>query len=52
MPNGLSLILKTNFFLGIYRVIQEERSVFWDTIVTVIVKKKVHMITCPVLNGY
>jgi len=32
-------------------VIQEERSVLWDAIVPVIVKKKVRMIMCLILNG-
>ena len=33
-------------------MIQEERSVFWEVIVSVIVRKKVHMNMCLVLTGY
>jgi hypothetical protein len=35
-----------------YRVIQEERSMLWEVIVSAIVSKKVHMNMCPILNGY
>jgi hypothetical protein len=36
----------------IYRVILEERSIIWEVIVSVIVRKKVHMNVCLILNGY
>jgi hypothetical protein len=36
----------------IYRVIQEEGSIFWGVIVWIIVRKKVHMNLCLILNGY
>jgi hypothetical protein len=36
----------------IYRVIQEEMSVFWEAIVWVIVRKKVYMNVCLILNCY
>jgi len=35
-----------------YRAIQEERSVFWMVIVLVLVRKKVHMNICLIVNGY
>ena len=34
----------------LYRVIQEERSIFWEGIVSVIVKKKIHINMCLILN--
>jgi hypothetical protein len=37
--------------LNIYRVIQEERLVFWEVIVPVLMRKKVHMNMCLILNG-
>jgi hypothetical protein len=33
-------------------MIQEERSVFWEVIVLVTVRKEVHMNMCLILNGY
>jgi len=38
--------------LTLYRVIQEERSIFWEMIVSVIVRQKVYMTKCLILNGY
>ena len=35
-----------------YRVIQEERSIFWDVIISVIVRKKVRINMCLILNDY
>ena len=35
-----------------YRVIQEESAILWETIVCVILSKKVHMNMGPILNGY
>jgi hypothetical protein len=35
----------------IYRVIQEESAILWEMIVCVILSKKVHMNTGPILNG-
>jgi hypothetical protein len=34
------------------RVQQEERSVFWEIIVSVILSKKVYMYMCPIPNGF
>jgi len=36
----------------VYRVIQEDRSVFWIVIISVIVRTKVNMNMCKILNGY
>ena len=36
----------------VYRVIQEEKSIFWDVIVSVIVTQDGHMDTCLILNCY
>ena len=33
-------------------MIQEGRSIFWEVRVLVIVRKKVHMSTCLIPNGY
>jgi hypothetical protein len=35
----------------IYRVPQEERSIFWEVIVSVILSKKVYIYICPIPNG-
>ena len=37
---------------NIYRVSQEERSIFWEVIVLVILSKNVYMNMCPIPNGY
>ena len=56
--NNISLLLVKNVHRiilhthHIYRVIQEERSIFWEVIVSVIVRKKVDMNMCVILNGY
>ena len=36
----------------IYRVSQEERSLFWEVIVSVILSKNVYMNMCPIPNGF
>jgi hypothetical protein len=36
----------------IYRVPQEEMSVFWEVIVSVILSKEVYMYMCPTPNGF
>ena len=39
--------------LQLYRVSQEERSIFWEVVVSVILsKKKLYMNMCPILNGF
>jgi hypothetical protein len=38
--------------IRIYRVIQEDRSIIWEVIASVIVGKKVHMNTYLIQNGY
>jgi hypothetical protein len=37
---------------NLYRVIQEERSILWEVIVSMTVSKEVHMNVCQILNGY
>jgi len=44
--------LDVNGAVCIYRVIQEESLILWETIVYVILSKKVHMNMGPILNGY
>jgi hypothetical protein len=41
----------TRLFI-IYRVSQEERSIFWEVIVSVILSKKLYMHMCPIPNGF
>ena len=44
------LFLWNKYCIPIYRVIQEERSMFWEVIESVIVSNKVHMDICLNLN--
>jgi hypothetical protein len=37
---------------GNYRVSQEERSVFWEVIVSIILCNKFYLYLCPILNGF
>jgi hypothetical protein len=37
---------------NLYRVIQEERSILWEVIVSMTMSKEVHMNVCKILNGY
>ena len=36
----------------LYKVSQEERSIFWEVIVSVILSKKLYMNMCPIPNGF
>ena len=36
----------------IHRVSQEERSIFWEVIISVILSKNIYMNTCPIPNGF
>jgi len=36
----------------LYRVSQEERSIFWEVIVSAILSKNVFMNMCPIPNGF
>jgi hypothetical protein len=38
--------------VGTYRVSQEERTIFWEVIVSVILSKKLNMNMCPIPNGF
>jgi hypothetical protein len=54
------ITVRTQFYLRknklhasvIYRVSQEERSIFWEVIVSVILSKKRYINTCPIPNGF
>ena len=35
-----------------YRVIQKESAILWETIVCVILRKKVYINMCPILDSY
>ena len=49
----LSVLMQILDFLNnIYRVSQEERSIFWKVIVSVILSKNVYMNMCPIPNGF
>jgi hypothetical protein len=37
---------------AIYRLSQEERSIFWEVILSVILSKHVDMYLCLILNGF
>ena len=37
---------------SLYSVSQEERSIFWEVIVSVILTKNGYMNTCPIPNGF
>jgi len=39
-------------FSDTYRVIQEEWPIFWKVIISVVVRKRVHMNVCLILNAY
>ena len=43
---------KSSMYSAFYKVIQKEKSIFWQEIVSVFAMKKVHTIMCLVLNGY
>jgi hypothetical protein len=38
--------------MAIYRVSQEERSVFWEVIVSAILSRKLYMYMCPIPNNF
>ena len=37
---------------AIYRMSQEERSIFWEVIESVILSKNIYMNMCPIPNGF
>jgi hypothetical protein len=39
-------------YIRIYRMSQEERTIFWEVIVLVILSKKPYMNMCPIPNGF
>ena len=42
----------THTHIYMYRVSREERSIFWEVIVSVILSKKLYMNMCPIPNGF
>jgi len=36
----------------LHRVIREEKAIFWEMILSVVVIKRVHMNTCLIVNGF
>jgi hypothetical protein len=49
VPQGPTLgPLQFNIYYGVF---QEERSIFWEVIVLVILSNKVYMYMCPIQNG-
>ena len=45
-------VLYTCYLSAIYRVSQEEMSIFWEVTVSVILSKKVYMYMCPIPNVF
>jgi hypothetical protein len=43
---------QVNVLVSVYRVSQEERTIFWEVIVSVILSKKRLMNMCPIPNGF
>ena len=41
-----------DFMTTLYRVSQEESSIFWEVIVSAILSKNVYMNMCPIPNGF
>jgi exonuclease III len=39
-------------FERIYRVSQEERTIFWEVMVSVVLRKKLYKNVCPIPNGF
>ena len=52
MHNYLIKVYATIVLCVIYRMPQEERSMFWEIIVPVILSKNVYMSMCPIPNGF
>jgi hypothetical protein len=46
------LFIVIYFFKLLYRMYQEERSLFWEVIVSAILRKKVYMYMGPTPNGF
>ena len=49
---GVSMYTPTHGHTYIYRVSQEESSIFWEVIVSVILSKMLYMNMCPIPNGF
>jgi len=46
------LLLIIRRYCCVYRMSQEERSVFWEVIISVILSKNVYMNMCPIPNDF
>ena len=44
--------IESPYLMAVYRVSQEERSIFWEVIVSVILSKNVYMNMFPIPNGF
>jgi hypothetical protein len=42
----------SKIFVSLRRMSQDERSIFWEDIVSVIVSKKLHVHMCPIPSGF
>jgi hypothetical protein len=52
-PVGVVLILnRLRVSSSLDRMFQEERSILWEVIVSVILSKKVYVYMCPIPNGF
>jgi hypothetical protein len=49
---GVGGTLNLGWLGTMYRVSQEERSIFWEVIVSVILSKKLYMNMFPIPNGF
>jgi len=38
--------------IHVYRVVQEDRSIFWKVKISAIVRKEVHMNMCLIMDGH
>ena len=48
----INIVHRTWLYNCIYRVSQEERSIFWEVIVSVILNKKLYTNMCPIPNSF
>jgi hypothetical protein len=45
-------VMSKNIQNNLFRVSQEERSIFWEVIISSILRKEVYMNLCPIPNGF
>jgi hypothetical protein len=51
-PHYEELVHEFHFMLSLYRMSQENRSIFWEIIVSVILTKKMYIYMCSILNHF